>query len=115
MPATTDTQRLRKLLVDNREAVDSAIGVFGFSNPRVFGSVARGTAALDSDIDLLVDAAGQDAGTAFMNALRCGEDLQTLLGVKVDVVVPELAKEKVMKAAAIEGIPLCSMIDLLGE
>jgi uncharacterized protein len=49
----------------------------------VFGSVRRGEATKDSDIDLLV-APGPDASLLDRAALGC--DLEELLGRKVDVV-----------------------------
>ena len=38
-----------------REEISSLIAKYGLLNPRVFGSVAKGTDHDDSDLDLLVD------------------------------------------------------------
>jgi uncharacterized protein len=43
-------------LESKRHAVREAAGRFRAANPRLFGSVLRGTDSEDSDLDLLVDA-----------------------------------------------------------
>lgn len=58
----------------------------GACNVRVFGSVARGEATPDSDIDLLVDVLPEHSAW-FPSGLLA--DLEELLGRKVDVVEPE--------------------------
>lgn len=58
----------------------------GAYNVRIFGSVARGEAGPDSDIDMLVDAAPQHSAF-FPGGLIA--DLEELLGCKVDVVETE--------------------------
>jgi predicted nucleotidyltransferase len=56
---------------------------FRAANPRVFGSVPRGTDRDGSDLDVLIDA--MPGATLFdLGALR--EHLQDVLGVPVDVV-----------------------------
>ena len=49
---------------------------------RVTGSVARGTAEADSDIDLIVD---PQAGASLLDLAQFADDLQQLLGHPVDV------------------------------
>jgi uncharacterized protein len=49
----------------------------------VFGSVARGEARPDSDLDLLVDF---EPGTSLLDHVGLFQDLEELLGVGVDVV-----------------------------
>jgi len=55
----------------------------GAYNVRVFGSVARGEAGPDSDVDLLIDA-GEKVSSWFPAGLIL--DLEELLGRRVDVV-----------------------------
>ena len=50
-------------------------------NLRVFGSVAKKTDREDSDIDFLIDA---HKGTTLLDLGGLQDELQTLLGVKVD-------------------------------
>jgi uncharacterized protein len=49
----------------------------------VFGSVARGEAHADSDLDLLVDF---EPGASLLDHIGLFQDLEDLLGVGVDVV-----------------------------
>lgn len=68
------SQAIRELATQHRAA-----------NPRVFGSVATGKDADGSDLDLLVDAL--PGATLFdLGALQV--ELETLLGVPVDVLTP---------------------------
>lgn len=53
------------------------------SNVRIVGSVARGDDTEESDIDLLVDTA---PGTTLFDLGGLYEDLQALLGVRVDII-----------------------------
>jgi len=50
---------------------------------RVFGSVARGNARADSDIDLLVDL---EPGRSLLDLIAIKQDLEDALGRSVDVV-----------------------------
>ena len=73
---------------------------YGATNLRVFGSVARGDDGPDSDIDLLVEA-GPKRAPFFPAGLK--EDLEALLGHRVDVVTPGALhwyiKDRVMREA----------------
>jgi predicted nucleotidyltransferase len=54
----------------------------GMRNVRVFGSVARGDDRRDSDLDLLVDV---EPGRTLLDVIGLEQDLEELLGRKVDV------------------------------
>ena len=54
----------------------------GARNVRVFGSVARGEATENSDLDLLVD---WEPGRSLLDHAGLVEDLQDLLGIKVQI------------------------------
>ena len=58
----------------------------GFSNVRVFGSMARGEATQDSDVDLLVTAKPK---TTLVGLSGLALDVEELLNRKVDVVVDD--------------------------
>jgi hypothetical protein len=61
-------------------------------NPRVFGSVLYGEDTEDSDLDLLVDPI--DGKTSLISLVRIKRELETLLGVKTDVVTPMSLHER---------------------
>lgn len=54
----------------------------GLSNVRVFGSVARGDATVDSDIDLLVDF---DTSHRGLDLFAFAREVEELVGHRVDV------------------------------
>ena len=57
----------------------------------VFGSVARGEAQPDSDLDLLVDF---EPGASLLDHIGLFQDLEDLLGVGVDVVARSALKTR---------------------
>lgn len=75
------------------EDVLSVLNRYHASNPRIFGSVARGDSGPDSDIDLLVDL-DPDGGNPLMR----------IAGVRVDVVCDELLRDRVSATAHAEAI-----------
>ena len=70
---------------------------------RVFGSVARGTDTEGSDVDFLIDA---NKGTTLLDLGGLQDDLQTLLGVKVDLLTPEDVSKHFRDKILEEAIPL---------
>lgn len=54
----------------------------GARNVRVVGSVARGEARAESDVDFLVE---MDNGRSLLDLIKLNQDLETLLDRKVDV------------------------------
>ena len=75
----------------------------GAYNVRVFGSVARGEANDQSDIDFLVDI-GDDFSPWF--PVRLIRDLEQLLNQKVDVVTENGLKERIKQRVIDEAISL---------
>jgi predicted nucleotidyltransferase len=68
-----------------RSAVREAASRFRVANPRVFGSVLHGTDREDSDLDLLVDAL---PGATLFDLGGLQDELETLLGIPVDLLTP---------------------------
>jgi uncharacterized protein len=64
----------------------------GAGNVRVFGSVARGEARPDSDIDFLVDL---DPGRSLFDLGGLATDLEAFLGRSVDVVTERGLRERI--------------------
>lgn len=68
-----------------RIEVREAVVRFRTANPRVFGSVLHGSDHDGSDIDLLVDPL---PGTTLFDLGGLQDELESLLGVHVDVLTP---------------------------
>ena len=56
---------------------------YGARNIRIFGSLARGEAGPDSDLDLLVT---MEEGRTLLDLVGLWQDLEEMLGRKVDVI-----------------------------
>ena len=74
------------VLEENKAAVSEIAARYGAYNIRVFGSVARGEANAESDIDLLVD---MEPDRSLFDLGMLKEDLEELLGRRVDVLTEE--------------------------
>jgi len=92
---------IAELLGDKREEILALARRHGAGNVRVFGSVVRGEARADSDIDFLIDVApGVDIGF-----LGLWVDLEELLARPVDLVTERSLslhsrmREKVLREA----------------
>lgn len=86
-----------------REEILAVAARHGASNIRVFGSVARGEAEADSDLDLIVDLEEKRSlfdlgGLAF--------DLEELLGCAVDVGLDDSFSEGVRDEVLAEAVAL---------
>ncbi len=75
-----EIEGVRKVLEQHRDRLREELGVAGLS---VFGSVARGEAARESDIDVLVDFEGP---ADFSRYMELKERLEGLLKARVDLV-----------------------------
>lgn len=85
-----------------REAILRIAAARGARNVRVFGSVARGRARPDSDVDFLVE---MDAGRTVLDLSELILDLEEELDREVDVVAirrPSLLAEQIRR----ESVPL---------
>ncbi len=76
-----------------KEKIKEIAAQHGAFNVRVFGSVARGEANQNSDLDLLVDYDLDKISPWF--PVRLIRDLENFLGIKVDVVTPAGLKERI--------------------
>ena len=94
---------IQELIKDKRQDILRVSAKHGAFNVRIFGSVARGEAGLDSDIDFLVEV-GPNHTPFFPGGLLA--DLEELLGRRVDIVTPNglhwYLREKILR----EAIPL---------
>ncbi|MCP2371647.1 hypothetical protein BJ978_002323 [Agromyces terreus] len=89
---------VRAAIAANRDALGEVLRRYRARNPRLFGSVARGDARADSDVDVLVDL-DPDAGNPLLRVAGIGEEFGRILGVRVDVVADALLREPVSSTA----------------
>ena len=75
----------------------------GARNVRVFGSMARGEADSQSDVDLLVDL---EPGRSLLDLARLQRKLEELLTVKVDVVSARGLRDRVRETVLRDALPL---------
>jgi uncharacterized protein len=76
---------------------------YGIRNIRVFGSLARGEARADSDVDLLVDYVPGQKGFAFFRFCR---EAEALLGRRVDVATERSLHPLIRDRVRQEAVPL---------
>lgn len=94
---------VNELLKAKRDDLLRIAARHGAYNVRVFGSAARGDAGPESDVDFLVE---MEEGRSLLDLAGLWQDLEALLGRKVDVVEPEglhwYIRDRVLK----EAVPL---------
>ena len=99
LPDTPLGRRLRRRRSDVLEIAQR----HGATNVRVFGSVARGQDAEESDIDLMVDL---DPGIGLVSLAALQRELTDLLNAHVDVIPSDSVRPRVKARADAESIPL---------
>lgn len=99
---TRPMRRPSQALEEHREAVRAKISAAGMTNPRLFGSVARGQDTPASDVDILVTV---PAGTGLFAFARLRQELEEELGVPVDLVSDGGLKPRHAGVVA-ESVPL---------
>jgi uncharacterized protein len=91
-------------LLTKRDEILKIADRHGAFNVRVFGSVARGEADAQSDVDVLVDYDRTRRSPWFPMGLI--EELEILLGCKVDVVTEKGLKSRIRERVLQEAVPL---------
>lgn len=92
-----------ELVAVNRDAIVRIAVAHGVRRIRVFGSVARGDAGPNSDVDFLVEV-GPQHSPFFPGGLVA--DLEALLGRRVDVAEPEGLYAPLKATILQEAVPL---------
>lgn len=92
------------LLKTKRDEILRVATKHGARNVRVFGSVARGEATADSDLDLLVEMDLEHRSPWFPGGLIA--DLEELLGCKVDVITEAGLRKRIRDRVLSEAKPL---------
>jgi predicted nucleotidyltransferase len=86
-----------ELLLTKRDDILRIAARYGAYNVRIFGSVARGEADSESDIDLLVN---MEPGRSLLDLCGFLIDLEEMLGCKVDVVTEKGLREEGAKRSS---------------
>jgi predicted nucleotidyltransferase len=102
----TDMTRTPPTLEALRERRDEILAIMhkhGVSNVRVVGSVARGEAEADSDVDLLI---AFPANRSVFDLVGLWLDLKDLLGYEVSLIPDSANDEKFMQSVLEDAVAL---------
>lgn len=92
--------KISKALSNHRNEILRITAAHGANDLRVFGSVSRGEATDQSDVDILVKL---EPGRTLLDIVAIKQDLEDLLGCKVDVVTEDAVspyiREQILKEA----------------
>ncbi len=91
------------VLDQKRSAVREAVNRFRTANLRVFGSALHGSDLDGSDLDLLVDAL---PGATLLDLGGLQDELQSLLGIRVDLLTPGDLPQKFRAQVLAEARPV---------
>jgi uncharacterized protein len=92
-----------EFLADKRQDVLRIADKYGARRVRVFGSVARGEADDQSDLDFLVDL---DPGRSLLDLGGLQFELEALFGRPVDVVTERGLKARIREQVLREAVPV---------
>ncbi len=96
--------KVKDLIQKKRQEIIDIAAQHGAYNIRIFGSVARGEETENSDIDLLIDYHLDKITPWFPSGLM--QDLQSILGRKVDIVTVNGLKERIKEKVLAEAVKL---------
>jgi len=91
------------LLREKRHDILRLAAKYGAANVRIFGSVARGEAQPESDVDFLID---MEPGRTLFDLGGLLYELRELLGIPVDVVPEKGLRENIRSNVLNEAVPL---------
>ena len=94
---------VKDILKSKREDILRIAAKYGASNVRVFGSVSRGEAGPESDLDLLIDF---EPGRSLLDHVALLQDLEDILSLKVDVVNEKALHHCIRDRVLREATPL---------
>ena len=94
---------IAEILKGKREEIFRIAARHGAHNVRIFGSVARGEAMSDSDLDVLVDL---EPGRSLFDHAGLLLELEEFLGCKVDVITERGLRPRVRDRVLREAVPL---------
>ncbi len=101
--STAKQHTLDQLISSHRDDILAIAARYGAVNVRVFGSVARGEAGPDSDVDILVDLTRK---WSLFDRIGLKQDLEDLLGRDVDVAVADSLHHRMRDQILADAVPL---------
>ncbi|QYH20487.1 nucleotidyltransferase domain-containing protein [Corynebacterium aquatimens] len=97
---------MREVVRGHRDELQRLLDKYGATNPRLCGSVARGTAGAQSDIDILVDM-DPDAGNVLMRASGLMEETRQLFGRNdIDILPSPLLRAEVSQTVSRDAVAI---------
>jgi predicted nucleotidyltransferase len=94
MDATTESIILREHVLAHKDKIAALARQYGVKNVRIFGSVAKGNANKDSDIDILVD---NDGISSLLAIGGIYSELKEMLDHEIDFVISDGVHENKRK------------------
>lgn len=94
---------IQSQLIKKRDEILSIAAKHGAYNVKLFGSIVRGESTDMSDIDFLVDF---EEGRSLFDLIAFKQDLEDMLGRKVDVVTNEALHWYIREQVMNEAVPL---------
>jgi len=94
---------LQRLLREKRTDILRVAASHGARKVRIFGSVARGEAGPESDLDLLIDL---EPGRSLLDHAALLLELEAILGCKVDVVTERGLRRRIRERVLREAVAL---------
>ena len=95
--------RLNQQLQAKRQEIITLADRYGARNLKIFGSVARGEDQPTSDVDFLVE---MDEKSTLLDYIGFIQELENLLGCKVDVAEPTSLHPLIRDRVLQEAVPL---------
>jgi uncharacterized protein len=105
MPAPQEKadMNISELLQQQRRQILEIAQGHGARNVRLFGSVARGETTETSDLDLLIE---MESGRNLLDIIAIKQDLEELLGCKVNVVTEAVISPSLREQVLSESVQL---------
>ncbi|YAF97727.1 MAG: nucleotidyltransferase family protein [Nodularia sp. CChRGM 3473] len=92
-----------EILAAKREEILQIATKYGAYNIRIFGSVARGEADVNSDVDFLVE---METGRSLFDLGGLLMELREILGCEVDIVTEKGLRSRIRERVLSEAVPL---------